>query len=257
MIMTALRKLNKTMRQRLRAGELIHGMYLQFLIVFSAPQVRIVNGKIVLDVGSLQVDRSARDADGSGVVEYVEEDPLEKVVNSRSYSRHKLTPRWDSLSTELFYTGLSQWGTDFDMISRMFPTRTRKQIKNKFTTEERKNSALVTRALTKKSPVDMQEYSRISEIHFRSVAELETDLAELKAKFASEREDALKEAQERKAEALESSLTQSMTQDSKKKPRRRAADSGIEVVGNIDEVEAEEREARARAAMCSDEENEE
>lgn len=143
----------------------------------SAPQVRIVNGQIVLDVNSLQVDRALRDAraDGGGSIEYVEENPLEKIVNSRSYSKHKLPSRWDVASTELFYEGLSQWGTDFDMISRMFPLRDRKQIKNKFTIEERRNPGLVTQALIQKKPVDMDEYSKMSATIFRPITELEEE----------------------------------------------------------------------------------
>lgn len=216
-----------------------------------------MDGKIVLDVGSLQVDRSLRDAAGlDASLEYVEENPLEKMVNSRTHSKHKLTARWDALSTELFYSGLSQWGTDFEMISRMFPTRNRKQIKSKFTTEERRNPGLVNKALVKRQPIDMAEYSRVAEMQFKSVSELEAELAELKAQFESEREEAIREAQSRKVEVHDTALVPLPGEVSKfKKSRRRAADDGLEVVGDIDEVEAQEREALARAAMSSDDEN--
>lgn len=215
--------------------------------------MRIVNGQIILDVNSLQVDRAVRDAaDHTGSVEYVEENPLEKVVNSRSYSKHKVTSRWDAESTELFYSGLSQWGTDFDMISRMFPSRNRKQIKNKYTIEERKNPGLVTQALIQKKPVDMAEYSKITEISFRPIAELEGELAELKAKFEAEREDAMREVEQRKLEALDETAAQPLSNEGKKSAKRRRADDGLELVGSIEEVEEAAR--MASRAQSSDEE---
>lgn len=39
------------------------------------------------------------------------------------------------------------------MIARLFPGRTRKMVKNKFTREEKYNEARVTRALTAKIPI--------------------------------------------------------------------------------------------------------
>lgn len=213
-----------------------------------------MNGQIVLDVNSLQVDRALRDARAdNGSIEYVEENPLEKIVNSRSYSKHKLATRWDTESTELFYEGLSQWGTDFDMISRMFPSRDRKQIKNKFTVEERRNPALVTRALIQKKPVDMKEYSRMSDTIFRPVSELEEELADLRSKFELEREEAMKEVAQRKIE-MPDNLPQTGNEDSKKKSRRRRADDGLELVGSIEEVEEAARQARQLAADESDDE---
>jgi len=213
-----------------------------------------VNGQIVLDVNSLQVDRALRDARADvGSIEYVEENPLEKIVNSRSYSRHKLAARWDVTSTELFYEGLSQWGTDFDMISRMFPSRDRKQIKNKFTVEERRNPALVTQALIQKKPVDMEEYSNLSATIFRPISELEEELAGLRSKFEMEREEAMKEVAQRKIEVGDNQ-PQSTIDESKKKSRRRRADDGLELVGTIEEVEEAARQARQIASESSDEE---
>ena len=52
----------------------------------SAPQVRVVDGKIILDVNSLQIDRTARDAHSTENVEYIEENPLDRRINSRTYS---------------------------------------------------------------------------------------------------------------------------------------------------------------------------
>ena len=48
---------------------------------------------------------------------------------------------------------LGQFGTDFEMIARLFPTRTRGQIKAKWMKEEKINSAGVTVALMSKKPI--------------------------------------------------------------------------------------------------------
>ena len=212
--------------------------------------MRIVNGQIVLDTNSLQVDRALRDAVGDVAVEYVEENPLEKVVNSRSYSKYQLSPRWDARSTAIFYDGLSQWGTDFDMISRMFPERSRKQVKNKYTLEERRHPDLVRQALISKRPVDMEEYSRVSNIEFKSVATLEAELADLRSRFEAEREEAIVEAQQRKVERPEVSEIPPQIEGQRKKSKKRRTDDGLLVLGSIEEVEAQER----MEAMVSSEE---
>jgi transcription factor TFIIIB component B'' len=49
------------------------------------------------------------------------------------------TPRWKPDETALFYRVLSMCGTDFSMMSKFFPKRTRKMIVNKFHCEETKN----------------------------------------------------------------------------------------------------------------------
>lgn len=206
-------------------------------------------------MNSLQIDRAQRDAAASAMtVEYIEENPLERHVNSRSYSRHVSTIKWDDPSTELFYEGLSQWGTDFDMISRMFPTRTRKQIKNKYTLEERKHPELIRKALILKKPVDMQKYSRLTETTFRPLDELEEELLNLRNKFETEREEAMIEIEQRKQE-LSESVPLSINPDLKRKSRKRKADDGLELVGSIEDVVEGERQAALLAAAGSDDES--
>ncbi len=45
--------------------------------------------------------------------------------------------RWSQDDTALFYRGLAAFGTDFTLIAQLFPSRDRRNIKNKFTREER------------------------------------------------------------------------------------------------------------------------
>lgn len=67
-----------------------------------APQVRIgANGEIVLDVDSLQVDRSA-DPDLIEEYSHIEENDHSKFTNSSSWSKRRLV-RWGKDDTALFY----------------------------------------------------------------------------------------------------------------------------------------------------------
>jgi transcription factor TFIIIB component B'' len=113
----------------------------------AAPQMRIVDGQIVLDEESLRVDRHQRDAIEEGNMEIVEENQHSRLVNSGTWSKHEKGDRWESDATERFYETLSMFGTDFEIISKLFPGRTRRQIKNKYNCEERKNPKRITLAL--------------------------------------------------------------------------------------------------------------
>lgn len=48
---------------------------------------------------------------------------------------------------------LRQYGTDFTIIEKLFPTRTRRQIKNKFKKEEKDNLAKIDFALKNRLPI--------------------------------------------------------------------------------------------------------
>lgn len=205
---------------------------------------------MVIDTESLQVDRTMRDAaNNNQIIEYVDENPLEKVVNSRSYAKYQSGPRWDNDSTDLFYEGLSQWGTDFDMISRMFPNRIRSQIKSKYTREMKQNRLRVTAALEHKKPVDLEAYSIICGRTFRPIEELEANLDEVKTKFEAERQEALKAAELRQADSNELDMPMPASiPGNARRSRKRRDDDGVELVGTVEEVEAQERAEAAAAA---------
>lgn len=112
-------------------------------------------GKIDIDQDTLQVDRHAIANAGRSSGEAVEESDLMRVVNSASWSRRERVERWSTLETNRFYEALSMWGTDFGLIAQMFGGRSRRQIKNKFNAEERKNPGRVHIALNHRIPVGM------------------------------------------------------------------------------------------------------
>ncbi|ORY80020.1 hypothetical protein BCR37DRAFT_369870 [Protomyces lactucae-debilis] len=203
----------------------------------SVIKTRVVNGEIVLDPESLTVDRSQRLADLDGPREVVDVDDMKRRVNSASHGKPIGKVRWDDTATEQFYTALSQWGTDFEMIAQMFPSRDRKQIKSKFTLEERRNPHLITRALIRKKPVDMEVYAKQSAKTFRPIEELEAELQQLRDRYEEERQASMKEAEQRKQEMQSQAQAMPALPEKRKSRRLRAGDDGVELLGTIEEVE--------------------
>ena len=104
------------------------------------------NGKLVVDQHSLTV------ATGPEALPTVHESDMTvdglRHVSSSSYSNRAAADRWSPADTDRFFEALKTWGTDFAMVARVFPNRSRRQIKNKFKREERVNAARVDAILT-------------------------------------------------------------------------------------------------------------
>ncbi|KAK0722527.1 hypothetical protein B0T26DRAFT_622068, partial [Lasiosphaeria miniovina] len=117
---------------------------------------QIIDGEIVLDARSLQVDRHARAAREAGEMEEHEENEFTNHTTSATYLRRKMKAgQWSDEDTEKFYHALRMFGTDFETISRMFHDKTRKHVKLKFNREERSNSAAIRAALVGEKTVGM------------------------------------------------------------------------------------------------------
>ena len=70
----------------------------------NAPQVRLVNGQIVLDVDSLTVERQNEYEElDTSAMEVVEESTMSRKVNSRTHGKYVQSARWSPLETESFY----------------------------------------------------------------------------------------------------------------------------------------------------------
>ncbi|KAG5437180.1 hypothetical protein PCANB_001157 [Pneumocystis canis] len=135
-----------------------------------APQVRLVNGKIVINEISLQVDRHERDVNPDTEMELIEENDLSRKA-------------------------LSQWGTDFGLICKMFPNRSQRQIKNKFNSEERKYPEKIDIAIRSRKPIDIAAYSKATGSNFRSIDEIEEELRKMKEDFEESRRISIENAQ--------------------------------------------------------------
>ncbi|TKA82436.1 hypothetical protein B0A49_00035 [Cryomyces minteri] len=142
----------------------------------SGPRLRLVNGQMVIDETSLQVDRHAEATRNESALEEIEGDDLTKRINSQTWINdnrrdptdrvppaHRKSDAWTVDQTDAFYAALRMFGTDFFIISKMFPPKTRRQIKLKFVREERADAARVKAALTGEAvPMDLDVYMQAS-----------------------------------------------------------------------------------------------
>lgn len=66
--------------------------------------MRVVDGRIELDMDSLTVDHAVVEAAvHQGPLEYVEESSSSKFVNSSTFNKRIRSERWSTEETELFY----------------------------------------------------------------------------------------------------------------------------------------------------------
>lgn len=61
------------------------------------------------------------------------------MINSQTYGNRSKPTKWTRQETELFYKAMEQFGTDFTLIQRLFPSRTRRQVKAKYLKEQNNN----------------------------------------------------------------------------------------------------------------------
>lgn len=161
----------------------------------AVPTTIIVNGQIQLDESSLVIDRHARAARAREAVaeEAVEETELTRRITSASWLKVDRSGGWNEVLTDQFYDGLRMFGTDFYMISKMFPGRTRHSVKLKFNKEEKLNAWRIEATLKgEKLPVNMDEFSKMSNTVFSDPKELDREMDEDRERI--EKEEALAKA---------------------------------------------------------------
>jgi transcription factor TFIIIB component B'' len=123
----------------------------------SVPQLEIVDGHIRINEASMQYDRHAAADQARGVVFEQEEDDFTTPVTQRTYMRRQPQGNfWTDAETIKFYHGLRMFGTDFNMISKMFGgAKNRRQVKLKFNREERANPIAVNKCIIGEKDVPM------------------------------------------------------------------------------------------------------
>lgn len=210
----------------------------------AGPVMRIVNGEIVLDTASLQVDRHA-DAERNGDdLEDVVENSLTRKINQATYGKRSKTESWDEDMTDLFYRGLRMFGTDFMVISKMFPGRSRRQIKLKFNNEERRDPHRIKETLLgPRETIDINTYSEMTNTVYDDPRIIQQELDEEK-KLIEEQYEKDKKAQEdllRNPDGLAGSSAPGPDKTSikgKRNKKQSARDLGggtEEILGSIDD----------------------
>ncbi|KAI8097109.1 uncharacterized protein BX664DRAFT_72947 [Halteromyces radiatus] len=137
----------------------------------TALQVRLVNGQIVLDTDSMQIDRRReRELISHEDMEVVEENAHTRQVNSTTYGKRQKSAKWSAGETDQFYKLLSQFGTDFEMIANMMKNRSRNQVRLKYKREERDHPQKITdHIIRKRHKVDLDAYQKVIGLEFEKV----------------------------------------------------------------------------------------
>ncbi|CUA68414.1 hypothetical protein RSOLAG22IIIB_07933 [Rhizoctonia solani] len=130
----------------------------------AAPQIRFVNGEMVLDEESQFYDRAGPAAQDEDSMVVVDEADSTRFSNSNSFMKKAGSrgSRWTADETELFYWCLSAFGEDYENIAR-YLGRTPLQCKNKTKSEDRRgNEQRITLAIKTRIPLDLEEFGRIT-----------------------------------------------------------------------------------------------
>lgn len=220
----------------------------------AVPNTIIVDGQIQIDETTLQLDRHAyaaeeRDAEQ---LEGVDESELTRRVNQGSWAKRDKSGPWNEESTDKFYDGLRMFGTDFEMISKLFPGRTRHSVKLKFCKEEKLDKQKIKRTLMgERIPVDMEEYSKISNTTYSDPRELERELEEdrkrMEAEHAAEKE-AMDEIR-RQREAVVAAEAAAVGDDSSAKENRDAVQGTAPTSGRKSKKAARVKKKSGRGKM--------
>lgn len=170
----------------------------------AGPQVKMgVDGKLILDEESTVLDRHKQAELDNAHKEKVNENPFENLYNYGTYGKGSYTDPWKTEELIKFYKALSMWGTDFNLIAQLFPYRTRRQVKAKFISEEKKHAVMIELALRSRLPPDFDRYCEDIQKNIGSVDSFNKKIE----KMQQDHEIHLKELEEAKQKAkLEDSL---------------------------------------------------
>ncbi|VUC26441.1 unnamed protein product [Clonostachys rosea] len=213
----------------------------------AGPQFRIVDGQIVLDQSSLVMDRHARAVATQGDMEMVEENDFTRLITSSSFmntSKLKGPNIWTAEETKLFYRALAMFGTDFEMISKMFPGKQRRHVKLKFNREERHCPHLISATLVgeKTTKMDLNEYKSLTGTSFEPVESIEAEQRKAQEDFEAEQQriaDEHAEIMRKKREELFADDDKIEDGNAKKKKKRKTKQQ-YEDEGRYGEVVIEE-----------------
>ena len=197
------------------------------VIAMNVPNTVIVNGEIQIDQSSLRIDRHAIAAVERNAEQLtaVEETHLSRKTNYGSWVKRDKSGGWNEVLVDRFYDGLKMFGTDFGMISKMFPGKTRHAIKLKFCKEEKEDAARIRATLLgEKLPVELEEFQKMTGEEYEDPAILEQDMEDDRKKLEEEQEaekEAIEAARRERAEQAEAERVAAQGAESSAKENRR------------------------------------
>ncbi|KAF2637650.1 hypothetical protein P280DRAFT_471844 [Massarina eburnea CBS 473.64] len=221
------------------------------------------DGRMVMRESARVIDQAAEAERERDNYTTVVEDDVTKQINNKSFMRNgKRHPqefmlpgqgrRWNAENTDKFWKGLKRFGTDFAAIKTMFPEFTRRSIKLKYDREQRDFPERMTEVLNGPRDTDWNEYldetGRQGET-FTTVkefkAQLDEEAREMQEQINAALEAAAEERRQRRIAGLESDeepANAAAEQGKKKRGRKEktvtfAQEEGVEVLGEVDEVD--------------------
>lgn len=211
-----------------------------------ALKMRLVNGKICLDEDSRTI-RSADFVDEELDGPEITESESTQYTNAHTYlsaaKKRKPMP-WKAEHTTEFYELITRWGTNFEVIARAMPGRTRRDIKLKFNKEDKLNPARMTKALRGSTAVTIEQVDELlaKPLDDCLTPEQKKEQAEaLAAKMEKERERQERAAKRKHAaenmteeQIYQNQLKRRNASDRAEKRRNREAMMGEEIVEDID-----------------------
>lgn len=160
--------------------------------LLQTPQIVFRDGKLVVEAPLAQVETPALQ---------LAETKRSTRLTSMSFRTKNHTAKWTEDETRKFYKSLEIFGADFSLIAKLFPTRNRDQLKNKFNKEEKTNSKKIddafkrNKVLGKRSIMDrIRNFNRIleSQEEINPALEAETNsLSKLERNFSNMSSDSM------------------------------------------------------------------
>jgi Myb DNA-binding like len=128
------------------------------------PKITIVNGRVVIEeMHTLPDPNSMSDISNYNVVH-----EKNSHVTSSSYTNRRPSQKWSVDETDRFFQALRTYGSDFSLMQPLFPTRNRRQLRNKYKREERQHPLMVQDALRNPTPIDLERHR--SDVHAAKAA---------------------------------------------------------------------------------------
>jgi len=108
------------------------------------------------------------------------EEYIPKVRQSRYGRKRQGKDKWNMDETDQFYLIIRKFGFDFSLIQQFFPSRTRKQIKNKFKKEEKDNPDRIDHAFKNPLTLELESFCEMLNISMEDL-EKQADEAQKRA----------------------------------------------------------------------------
>lgn len=199
------------------------------------------NGNIIIDESSLQHDRHKEADRVRGHLQVKEETEFSKRMTQQTYMRRQPQANfWTSEDTEKFYHGLRMFGTDFNMISKMFGGgKSRRQVKLKFNREERAHPVAVNKCLIGEKVVAMDLEEIDGADGLEDSKSINEELARLREEREAEarrlEEEVANEARRKREELFGKKKGGGDKNHNQHEAEADKNDDGLEVVEEIDE----------------------